>query len=242
VKGALLQRDNSKKSTELQPRQAIPQLAQAFTAKFTLNIKATTQLPYQPYTLYGKIGFDFAKSGFYAMLENIDGPIPFSLKTGFIIYPDFDGIELLTVNPESDCYSVIFIQWFWTFLLPPYEMPPDAVRQGEAIINGDKCSIWNYWWGNFYLPSRSATLYIRESDGAIVRGIGFDDPTWTNQVVDFTLTNIQLGVDPALYARPSTCADTMSWSSSFDSHLPWYWCAPYCGVIESFKEALFSIL
>jgi len=223
-------------------RQAPPTIAQTFTAKFQLNVKAASSPPFEPYTLYGKVGFDFTKSGFYAMITEIDGAIPFSLQTGLVIHPDRNGIEFLTVDPEGDCYSLFFLQWFWTYLLPPFEVPPDAVRQGEAIINGDKCSIWNYWWGDFYLSSRSVTLYIRESDGAIVRGLGFDDPTWTNQFADFTLTDIELSVDPSLYSRPNTCVETMTWNPNFDSHLPWYWCMPLCDVLEPFKQALFSVI
>jgi len=214
-------------------RQSPPQLAQAFTADITLTINATATPPFKPYMITGKVAFDFVNFGAYVMWDNINGAIPFVLQGGLIIHPSTNGIEWLIASPEGKCWSLLYLQWLWTFLLPPYQIPPDASFTGEAVINGDKCSIWNYYWGG-----RSITVFVRESDGAIVKGLHFEDPTWTHQGANWILSNIKLSVDPSIYARPAECAETMTWNPSFSSHLPWYWCVPFCAFAEPLQDAL----
>jgi len=203
-------------------RQAIPLLAQKFTADFSLVVNTTYEMPYTSYTLSGRVAFDFSKSGFRATLSNINGPVPFQLQTSFIISPNRDGIELLQVSPSGNCFSWFYLQWFWTFLVPPFSIPSDAAYMGQTTISGFQCSIWNY-----YFQGRSLTLYVR-SDGVPMKGINFEDPTWTNSGSTFVLSNIKLSVDPSEYARPKVCTETMTWNPSWQSHLPWYWCEPYC--------------
>jgi len=213
-------------------RQQIPNLAQQFTADFALVVDANTTYNQKPYTLSGKVALDFVNSGLYFSLEDISGVVPFSLASNFVISPDADGINVLFTDAKGDCWNVFFFQWIFTYLLPPFAIPPDATYVGEAVINGDKCSIWNYWWG-----SRSITVFVRESDGVLVKGLHFEDPTWTNQEASWTLTNIELKVDPAIYSLPPSCSNIATWNPNFQSHLPWYWCDPFCDYVEPMKRA-----
>jgi len=233
AKESLKKGDNVDRVLPLAKRQrSPPRLAQQFTADIVLTINATTEPPYKQYTITGKVAFDFVNFGAYIMWDGISGAIPFDLKTGLIAHPGNNGVEFLIADPEGDCWSIIYFQWLWTYLLPPFQIPHDAAYVGEAVINGDKCSIWNYWWGY-----RSVTIFVRESDGALVKGLHFDDPTWTNQGGNWVLKNLKMSVDPSIYARPASCVETMTWNPSFQSHLPWYWCDPFCGFMDPLRDA-----
>jgi len=217
-------------------RQQIPQLAQAFTAKMSLVINATYDPPFKPYTITGQLGFDFTKTGFYFMIEDFQGAIPFSLKTGVVISPDRNGFEILLMSPEGNCYGSFFIQWIFTFLLPPYQIPPDAIYMGTAVVDGFQCSVWNYYWG-----AHNVNLYVRIADGVPIKGehslpyVGMTVSSWH-------LTDIQLSVNPALYSRPPSCVELDTWNPSFQSHLPWYWCSPICDFLEPMRKAVLSLL
>jgi len=156
------------------------------------------------------------------MIDAID-TVPFSMSSGFIIYPDRDGLEFLWTNPERDAYSVFFLPWIITFLIPTYTLPPDAIYAGETTINGDKCSIWNMAW-----TYKSSQVWVRESDGAIIRAKNFNDLNWFYNYGTIELSDVKLNVDPSIYQRPKNPANLMTWSHDFQSHLSWYWCEPFC--------------
>jgi len=213
----------AKKSRDVVVRkQTPPTLAQSFTAQFTLTYNDTYYSPKKLITFAGELAFDFSKSGFYFMIDAVD-TVPFSVSTGFILYPDRGGLEFLWVNPERDAYSIVILPWIITLLFPTYTLPPDAIYAGETVINGDRCSMWNMAW-----TSKSTSVWVRESDGAIVKAKNFQDINWIYDYGTIELSDIQLSVDPSLYQRPKTVANLMTWSHDFQSHLSWYWCEPFC--------------
>jgi len=219
----LSRNDGKSKETIIQERkQTPPALAQAFSAQFTLTYNDSYYSPNKLITFAGELAFDFSKSGFYFMIDAVD-TVPFSMSTGFIIYPDRGGIEFLWTSPERNAYSVFFLPWIITLLLPTYTLPPDAIYAGEAVINGDKCSIWNMAW-----TYKSSQVWVRESDGAIIRAKNFNDLNWFYNYGTIELSNVKLGVDSSLYQRPKNTANLMTWSHDFQSHLSWYWCEPFC--------------
>jgi len=144
-------------------------------------------------------------------------------------------MELLLVSPEGKCYGIFFVQWIFSFLLPPYAIPPDATYLGKAVVNGDSCTVWNYWWGYHRL-----NIFVREKDGVAVKGQHFENSF--GNLNNWELTNIKLSVDPSLYDRPASCVETDTWNPSWQSHLPWEWCLPICMFLEPMREAVLSLM
>jgi len=218
-----LSREIKSPKTELKRQIPVPTLAQTFTANFQLTFNSTYYPPYTPVVYKGKLAFDFPNFGAYFMVTEIDGNMPFSLQTGWIVSPQRAGADLIVVNPEGNGWSLFSLPWLLTDLVPPFSIPPDAQFYGDGVVNGHQCTIWNYYFGQ-----RSITIWVRESDGALIQGYSFGDPLWTRRNGIILLSNIQLSVDPALYQRPKNTVDTMTWSHDSRSHLPWYWCDPFC--------------
>jgi len=201
-----------------------PHLNQTFSANWILNANAPN-VPYTPYKLSGTLGFDFSVSGFYLTLDTITGNVPFDLQLSFRIYPDRNGIEILQVGPDGSCYSYLYLQWLFTYLIPIYEIPYDASYKGTVKINGDTCSGWTTTW-NWY--QNFAELYVRDSDNVLIESI-IPDPI-SYSPATFLLTDVKGTVDPSTYSRPENCADLLNWSNNFESHLPWAWCYPFCDI------------
>jgi hypothetical protein len=199
-----------------------PHLNQTYSANWVLNAN-TPNAPFTPYTLTGTLGFDFTSSGFYITLDTITGNIPFDLQVSFHIYPDRNGVEFLQVGPDGSCYSYLYLQWLWTYLIPIYEIPWDATYTGTARVNGDTCTVWKTTW-NWY--GNAAELYVRESDRVIVQSLVPDPVSYSPSLLTFS--NIQGTVNPSAYGRPSGCVETMNWSPNWESHLPWDWCGFFC--------------
>jgi len=188
-----------------------------------LDAKTELDPPYTPYTLSGKLAFDFTTSGLSFSIDTITGNIPINLQMELRLHPSYHGVELLQVGPDGNCYSYVFFQWLWTFLIPNFEIPYDSALQGTDIINGDVCSVWQTTW-NWY--ESFAELYVREKDNVLVR-LTIPEP-FGHGFANVTLTEIVTSVNPSTYSRPATCVDTMVWNHNWDSHLPWYWCDPFC--------------
>jgi len=214
--------DEDLESNEM-PRQAPPTLSQTFTAKWNLTVVSIQVPPYSNYTLSGSLAFDFTKSGFFLMYNQTTGLIPYSLEAGLIFSPDRNGVELLGVSPEDECYSYIYFQWLWTYLVPPFQIPYDSFYLGTQKIRGDLCTVWQ-------LPSYNIwafSAYVRVSDNMVVRAI-VPDPYFNGQQSVLDLYDVSHNVDPSLFNRPAVCAELMNWNPSWQSHLPWAWCFPYC--------------
>jgi hypothetical protein len=201
-----------------------PHLNQTYSANWVLNANSPNA-PYTPYTLSGTLGFDFTKSGFYITLDAVTGNIPFDLQVGFHIYPDRNGIEFLQLSPDGSCYSYLYLQWLWTYLIPVYEVPWTSTYTGTARVNGDTCTVWKTTW-NWY--DNAAVLYVRESDHVIVQSLVPDPVSFSPSLLTFS--NVQGTVNPSGYGRPSTCSEMMNWSPDFESHLPWDWCGLWCAL------------
>jgi len=199
-----------------------PHLNQTFSANWILNAP-NPSAPYTPYSLSGTLGFDFTVSGFYFTLDSMTGNIPIDLKISFRIYPDRNGIEFLLVGPDGSCYSYLFLQWLWTYLIPVFEVPYDANFVGNVTINGDASTAWQttWQWGIYY-----AELFVREKDHVLVQAL-IPDP-FTAVPSPLILSDISGTVPPLSYSRPDTCAELLNWSPNFASHLPWAWCFPFC--------------
>jgi len=102
-------------------------------------------------------------------------------------------------------------------------VPYDAEYRGTVTINGDTCSWWKTTW-NWY--ENYAELYVRNSDHVLVQAIIPDPISYAPSA--FTLSNVQGGVSPSTYSRPTVTAEIMNWSPNWESHLPWAWCYPFC--------------
>jgi hypothetical protein len=57
--------------------------------------------------------------------------------------------------------------------MPTYTLPPDAQYLGQTVINGDPCDVWDMSW-----TYRSTRMWVRISDGAVVRATNFQDVFW----------------------------------------------------------------
>jgi len=169
----------------------------------------------------GTAAFDFTKTGLYFMVTSTSG-FPIDIKTGFIVSPSRAGAEFIFAGPKVNAWHFISIPWLFMNLVSTFSLPPDVVYQGTTVINGDVCSVWHYYW------SRSIIWYVRVSDGALVSTTAFSDPSWINFVGSITFRNIKPTVDPAIFQRPKDTVELVEWSHDFRSHLPWYWCDPYC--------------
>jgi len=200
-----------------------PKLNQTFTARWTLVAKTDLNPPYTPYTLSGKLAFDFLTSGFSWSIDTITGNIPLNLQLELRIHPSYHGVELIQVGPDGNCYSYVFFQWLWTYLVPNFEIPFDAGTQGTVNINGDVCTVYQTTWNWF---ESFAELFVREKDHVLVQ-LTIPEP-FGHGFANVTLTEIVTSVSPSSYSRPDTCVDTMVWNPSWDSHLPWDWCSPIC--------------
>jgi len=200
-----------------------PKLNQTFTASWTLVAKEDLDPPYTPYTLSGKLAFDFTTSGLAWSLESTTGNIPINLQFEWRLSPSYNGVDFMQVGPNGNCYNYVFLQWLWTYLVPQYEIPYNVGQQGSAIVNGDKCTVWQTTW-NWY--DRFAELYVRDSDHMLVQ-LTIPEPMG-HGLATLTFTNIIPTVTPNAYARPPNCIETMTWNPSWESHLPWGWCFPYC--------------
>jgi len=200
-----------------------PRLNQAFTAHWFLNASKDLTPPYTPYTLSGNLAFDLTTSGLVWSIESSTGNIPLDIQFEFRLYPSRTGLELLQVGPDGSCYSYIFVQWIFTFLIPQWEIPYNAGEQGTAIVNGDNCTVWQTtynWYEHF------SELYVRNSDHTLVQ-VTLPEP-FGHGLATITLSDIKPGVNPSAYSRPSDCVETMTWNSAWESHLPWDWCDPFC--------------
>jgi hypothetical protein len=201
-----------------------PHLNQTYSANWFLNAN-TPNAPYTPYTMSGTLGFDFTKSGFYITLDSTSGNIPWDLQIGFHIYPDRNGIEFLQVGPDGSCYSYLYLQWLWTYLIPVYEIPWSSTYAGTARVNGDTCTVWKTTW-NWY--NNAAELFLREKDRVIVQALIPDPVSFAPSLLTFTNVQGTVNSGPSGYGRPSSCAEIMNWSPDFESHLPWDWCGLFC--------------
>jgi len=200
-----------------------PRLNQTFSVSWTLDASTDLNPPYTPYTLSGKLAFDFTTSGLTWSIESSSGNIPIDVQFELRLSPSFNGVELLQVGPQGGCYSYVFFQWLWTIFAPQFEIPYDSGEQGPAIVNGDACTVWQTtynWYDNF------AELYVRNSDHMLVR-LTIPEP-FGHGLATVTFTNIEPHVNPNAYARPPSCVETMTWNPSWESHLPWGWCFPIC--------------
>jgi hypothetical protein len=209
------------KKREFHQQQHPPPLNQTYSAKWLLNAPAPNA-PFTPYTMSGTLGFDFTVSGFYITLDTITGNVPIDLQLSFRIYPDRNGIEFLQVGPDGSCYSYLYLQWLWTYLIPGFEIPYDANYIGSVVINGDSTTAWQttWQWRTYW-----AELYVRDKDHVLVQSI-IPDP-FSLTPCPLTFTDITGVVPPSTYSRPD-CAELMNWSPNFASHLPWAWCFPFC--------------
>jgi len=156
-------------------------------------------------------------------VESSTGNIPLDLQFQLRVYPSRNGVELLVVGPDGSCYSTLYLQWLWTYLIPVFEIPYNVGDQGTAMVNGDNCTVWQTTW-NWY--DNFAELYVRIKDNILVQ-MTIPEP-FGHGLATVTLTKILPTVDPATYARPDVCVETMTWNPSFASHLPWDWCDPFC--------------
>jgi len=199
-----------------------PKLNQVFSARWTLNANSNLNPPYTPYTLSGKLSFDFTTSGLAWSLDTITGNIPLGFSFELRVYPSRNGIELLQVG-NGNCYSYIFLQWLWTYLIPQFELPYNVAEQNPVVINGDNCTVWQTTW-NWY--QSFAEIYVRDSDHVVVR-LTVPEP-FGHGLADVTLTEIVTKVNPSSYSRPDKCVETMTWNPEWESHLPWDWCNPFC--------------
>jgi len=199
-----------------------PHLNQTFAANWIMNASATLP-PFTAYTLSGTLAFDFSVSGFYISLDTITGNIPFDLKVALVISPDRNGVDFLQEGPDGSCYSYLYLQYIWTYLVPIFEIPYTSVYLGTIKVNGDTCSAWQTTW-NWY--QNFAVLYVRESDNVLVQSLVPDPVSFAPNF--FTISQVQGSVPPSIYARPNTCAEILDWSNNFEAHLPWAWCYPYC--------------
>jgi len=200
-----------------------PRLNQTFSASWTLNASTDLTPPYTPYTLSGKLAFDFTTSGLALSLESTTGNIPIDVQFELRISPSYNGVELLQVGPQGGCYSYVFLQWLWMVLIPQFEIPYDCGEQGPAVVNGDPCTVWQTtynWYENF------AELYVRDSDHVLVQ-LTIPEPLG-HGLATITFTEIETHVNPNAYSRPTSCVETMTWNPSWESHLPWAWCYPFC--------------
>jgi len=200
-----------------------PRLNQTFSVSWTLNASEDLTPPYTPYTLSGQLAFDFTTSGLSWSIESTTGNIPMDVQFELRLFPSMNGVELLQVGPQGECYSYIFLQWLWTYLAPQFEIPYDSGEQGPAVVNGEACTVWQTTW-NWY--DNFAELYVRDSDHVLVQ-LTIPEP-FGHGLATITFTNIKTHVNPSSYSRPSTCVETMTWNPSWESHLPWAWCYPYC--------------
>jgi hypothetical protein len=211
-----------KKRKSQQTTEHPPPLNQTFTANWQL-IAANPEAPFTPYTFGGKLGFDFTVSGFHISLDTITGNVPINLQTEFRIYPDLNGIEFLQFGPDGSCYSYIFFQYIFSYLLPVFQVPYDSNFVGNVTINGDASTAWQTTW---QWKTYFAQLYIRDRDAVLIQALVPDPFSETPSPLifsDFTGT-----VPPSSYARSAQCAPLLNWNHNFNSHLPWAWCFPWC--------------
>jgi len=201
-----------------------PKLNQIFSARWTLNASDDLTPPYTPYILAGDLAFDFTLSGLYWSIDTIQGNIPLDVKFNWRLNPTRYGVEFVQVSPDShNCYSYVFLQWLFTYLVPNFEVPYDCAEEPSVVINGDACSVWQTTY-NWY--DRFAELYVRDSDHQLVQ-LTIPEP-FGHGLATITLTNIASKVNPASYATPDNCVNTMTWNPSWESHLPWDWCGLFC--------------
>jgi len=191
---------------------AFPHLTQAFTANFEFNSTWRQDLSF---SIRGTLGFDFVKSGFFLNIEKLDGDVPLFLQTSFIVTPDRDGIEILQYGKEGSCWSYIYLQWLWTYLIPQYKLPKDVSYIGDQMIDG---SLANGWFLNRW--EDGTNIWVRQKDNAIVY--------MEYRYYTIKFSNIILKVEPNRYARPPVCSELNNWSHNFASHLFWGWCFPWC--------------
>jgi hypothetical protein len=221
-----LEKASLRKKHSLQQPNYPPNLNQQFAGTWTLNASVSLTPPFTAYMLKGELAFDFVNFGLAVSLTEITGNIPLDLQFEFRIYPWKNGIEWLQVGPNGkDCYAYIFLQWIFTFLIPQFQLPIDSIPMDPAKVNGDLCSVWQTtyeWYGDS--PS---ILYIRQSDNTLVQ-MTLPEPFLGFGMATLTLSNVQDVVPPSRYSRPDTCVNTMTWNPSWQSHLPWDWCDPYC--------------
>jgi len=220
------ERESLKRKADSVQQDIPPQLNQKFTASWTLNASVSLTPPFTAYFLHGTLAFDFTTSGLAFALTKIEGNIPLDLQTEFRLYPSMNGIEWLQVGPDKKlCYSYFFVQYIFTFLLPQFQIPYDSINLDPEKVNGDLCSVWQttyQWYGN--APS---ILYIRNSDNTLVQ-MTLPEPFLGMGMATLTLSNVNGQVDPSLYDRPAGCIETTTWNPSWQSHLPWDWCDPWC--------------
>jgi len=190
----------------------VPQLAQQFTAQFQFNATWYNNIPF---SAQGTLGFDYVNSGFFLKLDRLVGQVPLFLQTTFIVTPDRDGIEILQYGKDGPCWSYLYLQWLWTYLIPQFKLPKDIMFIGTRMIDGKKANGW-------YLDkwSEGTNIWIRDGDNAIVL------IEYTYYTVKFS--NIVLKVEANRYARPPQCAELNNWNHNFASHLFWGWCYPWC--------------
>jgi len=144
-----LQEKNFRKKNSVHQPTPPPRLNQQFSGSWTLNASVSLTPPFTAYFLAGDLAFDFTTSGLAYSLTSITGNIPLDLQMEWRMYPDRNGIEFLQVGPDkTKCYSYLFLQFLWTFLLPQFQIPYDSIPMGSATINGDLCSVWQttYRW------------------------------------------------------------------------------------------------
>jgi len=203
-----------------------PQLNQQFSATWMLNASVSLTPPFTAYMLKGELAFDLVNFGLAVSLTEITGNIPLDLQFEFRFYPWKNGIEFIQVGPNGkDCYAYLFVQWIFTCLIPQFQIPLDSIPLDPARVNGDLCSVWQTtyeWYGQS--PS---ILYIRNTDNTLVQ-MTLPEPFLGFGMATLTLSNVKDSVPPSRYSRPDTCVNTMTWNPSWQSHLPWDWCDPYC--------------
>jgi len=203
-----------------------PQLNQAFTASWTLNASVSLTPPFTAYMIYGELAFDLTTSGLAFSVSKIEGNIPIDLQFEARMSPTRNGIEFLQVGPDKkSCYSYLFLQWIFSLLIPQFQIPYDSINMDPAKVNGDLCSVWQttyQWYG-----MNPSILYVRQSDNTLVQ-MTLPEPFLGMGMATLTLSNVKDSVDPSLYSRPDSCIETMTWNPSWQSHLPWDWCDPWC--------------
>jgi len=219
---------NAKKSENIQKKRLAnqvypPQLNQTYSAHWTLVANRDLDPPYTPYTISGKLAFDFTTSGLALSIESTTGNIPIDLQIELRVSPSYNGVDLMQVGPDGSCYNYVFLQWLWTYLVPQYEIPYDAANQGSTVVNGDKCTVYQTTW-RWY--DQFAELFIRDSDHMLVQ-MTAPEP-FGHGLCTITLSDVVPSVSPSAYSRPTGCVETMTWNPSWESHLPWYWCGPFC--------------
>jgi len=200
-------------NVEKRQSQFPPSLNQVFTADYIYNV---SQWYYGAAYIKGRLAFDFTKSGFAFSIDSIASGLPFNIQSDFRVYPSFGGFEFLEVSPEGNSYGFLFLQWFWSYFLPQFQLSYASQQVNDQRVNGDLCTVWQNYGGLYF---------VRKSDNTLVQ-INYQSSWGTYFVV--TLSNVKGTVDPSRYAKPSNCVDLVVWNRAWQSHLPYGWCFPFC--------------